>query len=144
MSFSRFKQLKEQEARRRQQREEEKRKAIGAAGNNLQITNGELKKEAYLVEREDTKVELRNTNDVSTTGNSSNSEYSAVNGNYSPSESKEDQKISTHRMEDGEIASNSNNGRDHQHLYENVEKVVLAIYGTENFNSYPGYDLGLP
>lgn len=113
---------------RRQQKEEEKRKATEAVGNNIQITNDELMKEADLTDREDTELELRNTNDFSTNGNSSNSEDSAVNGSFSPTDVKEDQKFSTCRSEDDEISRSSSNGRDHPLLYENLQKVHFTIY----------------
>lgn len=128
--------MKEQEARRKREREQENRKAIEAAGNSVQLTNSELKP------KEDAELELRKNNDASTSGNPSNNEYSAVNGNLSPSESKEDQTISTHRLEDDETSRNSKNGRDHQHLHENLEKVHFAIFRGQKFNIYPGYDVG--
>ncbi|WOH16614.1 hypothetical protein DCAR_0936172 [Daucus carota subsp. sativus] len=98
----RFKQLKEQEARRRKQKEEEERKANVVAENDDLVTNGKLKPGTYSVEKEDTKSEPLNTDDLSST------EISSINGNSSPQELKEYQDISTRRVED--------------HLYENLEK----------------------
>lgn len=101
--------MKEQEARRKKQKEEEERKANVVAESNDAVSNGKLRAGTYLGEREDTKTEPLDADDLSSTG------ISSINGNSSPQVLKEYQDITTGMGED--------NGKDDQHLYENVGKV---------------------
>lgn len=127
--YSRFKQLKEQEAKRRQQIEEEKKKAEEAAAKATQIANEGHEREAQLLEREngaaaDSVVENNEkVHSVTTFHNSSNVEV-VVNGDSSGQDSEEDQNMtSTFRMENEVSANSKVDGSDGQQSYENVEKV---------------------
>lgn len=127
--YSRFKQLKEQEAKRRQQIEEEKKKAEEAAAKATQIANEGHEREATLLEREngaaaDSVVENNEkVHSVTTFHNSSNVEV-VVNGDSSGQDSEEDQNMtSTFRMENEVSANSKVDGSDGQQSYENVEKV---------------------
>lgn len=127
--YSRFKQLKEQEAKRRQQIEEEKKKAEEAAAKATQIANEGHEREAKLLEREngaaaDSVVENNEkVHSVTTFHNSSNVEV-VVHGDSSGQDSEEDQNMtSTFRMENEVSANSKVDGSDGQQSYENVEKV---------------------
>lgn len=130
--FSRFKQIKEQEARRRQQREEEKTKAEEAAANRIPTTNGGYKNEAN-----STKREYRTGGDLvdggndsfqplTTTHNSSNIEV-VVNDELSNEDSKDEQKMYVTRTESSENSVNYEvDVRDEQHINGKLEKVSVA------------------
>lgn len=116
--FSRFKQLKEQEARKRQLREEEKRRAEVAA-------NRKEDKSVVIETRNET--DSLNGDSTSLSRNASTSEsYLVVNGD---STSSEDERIQT-----GKISDNHNRGED-QHVSDKRNKVKLASFGSKlNFS----------
>lgn len=134
LCFSRFKQLKEEEARKRKQREEEARNANLVAENNVPVTNGKLKTESNLVEVEDSKMESLYADDLLATENPS------VNGNHSPQEVK-DRDISSQRTEDDKSSSNGSFGKDdQQHLHENLRKArVCFIFWNRKSNKYHAF-----
>lgn len=122
MIYSRFKQLKEQEARRRKQGEEEKRKAEEAAAEETQVTNGRHEIEngngvELVVEKS---KEHQSENAIH---NSSNGV--PVNGDPSRQEMKEDKNTtSVFQMADSEVSTHLEVDKgDAQQSYENVEKV---------------------
>lgn len=120
MLYSRFKQIKEQEARRRQQREEEKRRAEEAAANATQVTNDrreiENGKEVELVVE---RSKVHQSED--TISNSSNGV--SVNG-LPRQEVKEDSNTTSgHQTADSEVSPQSE--VDAQQSNENLEKVTL-------------------
>lgn len=126
--YSRFKQIKEQEARRRQ-KEEEKRKAEQAAAKGTQPTNEGHEKEAKLLERENgagADSAAENNEKVQSVATSHNSsDVGVVNGDLSGQDSEEGQKMtSMFRMENDKVSTNSKvDWSDGQQSYENVEKV---------------------
>lgn len=113
VQISRFKQLKEQEARKKRQREEEIRKAEEAAANGLQITNGKVNKEITSLEGE---------------ASSSNIDGISVNGNNVKSESKDDEKSSAVREENPGILDDRKNERSNLHMDKNIEKVLYFCF----------------
>jgi YidC/Oxa1 family membrane protein insertase len=128
--YSRFKQIKEQEARRRQ-KEEEKRKAEEAAAKGTQPTNEGHEKEAKLLEREnearaDSVAENNEMVQSVATFHNSSDVGVVVNGDPSGQDSEEGQKMtSMFRMENDKVSTNSKvDWSDGQQSYENVEKVL--------------------
>lgn len=117
--FSRFKQLKEQEARRKKQREEERRKAEEAASKGIQITNGEVKKETSPLESADS--------ELATSGSSSSIDGFAVNGNSVSSEGNDDNRASLDKEDNSETPDDYKNRRDNLHLEKNIEKVPFPV-----------------
>lgn len=117
--FPRFKQLKEEEARRRRQREEAKRIEEEAARRETNLTAGEDKEEASLVEREVTSRAVSHNGDsVSNNSNSTHSENCrVVNGETTSLKSKGDDQ-----------GSSEHYSRNDQHLDETMEKVLLVLY----------------
>nr|GMD95407.1 ALBINO3-like protein 1, chloroplastic [Ipomoea batatas] len=109
----RFKQLKEEEARRRRQREEAKRIEEEAARRETNLTAGEDKEEASLVEREVTSRAVSHNGDsVSNSSNSTHSENCrVVNGETTSLKSKGDDQ-----------GSSEHYSRNDQHLDETMEK----------------------
>lgn len=109
----RFKQLKEEEARRRRQREEAKRIEEEAARRETNLTAGEDKEEASLVEREVTSRAVSHNGDsVSNNSNSTHSENCrVVNGETTSLKSKGDDQ-----------GSSEHYSRNDQHLDETMEK----------------------
>lgn len=128
---SRFKQIKEQEARRRQQREEEKRKAAEAAAKGNQTINGEQEREASILGSakgvQTDLVDKDDENFPSVTGDNASNIGVAINGNISSHEFKENQDtISVLRTGDNEVSANSEvDGRNEQQSQENLGKVSL-------------------
>lgn len=127
--YSRFKQIKEQEARRRQE-EEEKRKAEEAAAKGTQPTNEGHEREAKLLEREngagaDSVAESNEEVQSVATLHSSSNVGVVVNGDLSGQDSEEDQKMTPmFRMENDKVSTNSKvDWSDGQQSYEKVEKV---------------------
>lgn len=113
--FSRFKQLKEEEARKRKQREEEAMKADIVAEYNVSVTNGKLETKTNSVEFEDRKMESFHADALLATENSS------INDNHSE-EFKENQDISSRRTEDDENSSDRSFRKDdQQHLHKNLK-----------------------
>lgn len=130
---SRFKQLKEQEARRKQQRKEEKRKAEEAAASGSQITNGGHNKEAHLVEREhgagDDLIEDRNRSVESVTtirDSTTNGNGAIVNGNYSSQDLKNGQETASTLGRENSDFSNINkvDEPDEQLTFDELEKGI--------------------
>lgn len=105
--ISRFKQLKEQEARKKRQREEEIRKAEEAAAKGLQ-TNGKVNKEITPLEAETS---------------SSNVDGFSPNGNNVNSELKDDERSSADKQENPDILDGRKNERSNLHMDKNIEKV---------------------
>ncbi|KAM0003577.1 hypothetical protein Hdeb2414_s0276g00854291 [Helianthus debilis subsp. tardiflorus] len=100
---SRFKQLKEQEARRKQQKEAEKAKEAS-------LTNEAV--------RGDVKVDHELKDDS----------VNSVNGDPSSSDSSQVDKTMISKIENGEDSVLYNSRRDQQHLDENLEKVAFEIF----------------
>lgn len=120
--FSRFKQIKEQEARRRQQKEEEKKKAEEAAANRIPTISGGYKDEVDSTKREyraggdlvdDGKDSFRSMN---TTPHSSNIGV-VLNGEASSEDSNDEQKMHGTRTESsGNTVNFEVDVRDEQHI----------------------------
>lgn len=129
--YSRFKQIKEQEARRRQQREEEKRKAAEAAAKGNQTTNEVHEREINVYERANgagaSSLDKNNGILQSVRGGDVSEAGVLMNGNTSGQEFKEDKDTtSVFKTEDSEVSANSDiNGRDEKQSRENLEKVPL-------------------
>lgn len=124
MIHSRFKQIKEQEARRRQQREEEKRRAEEAAAKGTQVTNErheiENGKGVELVVEESDKHQPENAI-------SSYSNGVPMNGDLSGQEAKEDKNtMSGYQTADSEVSTHLE--VDAQQSYKNQEKVIFEMH----------------
>ena len=121
--FSRFKQLKEQEARKRKQKEEEKKKAEEAAGNRIPTTNGGYKNEAN-----STEMEYRNADDLVDSGNDSSSNIEVVvNGELRNKDSKDEPNMYVTRTESsGDSVNYDVDMKDEQHINGKLEKVSVT------------------
>ena len=122
MIYSRFKQIKEAEARRKRQREEEKRKAEEAAAKGTQIAN-----ERHESENEAGVDIVAENNETSSSENTTHNSSSGVtvNGSLSRHDLKENQNTtSTFQMADNEVSSSSGvDGKDKQQSYKDLGKV---------------------
>lgn len=116
--YSRFKQIKEQEARRRQQREE-KEKAGETVAKGTQLTNEGHEREARLLESE-------NGAGSESVDENNPSNFGVVNGDLTGKDSEEDKiKSPVLRVEEDKVSANSKVGAiDEQQSYELVEKIL--------------------
>lgn len=129
--FSRFRQLKEQEARRKKQREEERRKAMEAADKGIQITNERVNIETGS-DREDSYGDISvGATSVVSGGSSPNS----MNGNSVNSEAADDIRASVVKEENRKISDDQKNERSDLHLEKNIDKVIFNIPASELFAS---------
>lgn len=130
--YSRFKQLKEQEARKRREREE-KRKAEEAAVKGNQLAIEEHKKERSELEEETGGAAIlvdKKIGSLQSVTGQDTSNVKLVNGDQSSQElNKGENTISSSRMKDGVVCANSEVDRmDEQQSYEDLEKVYLMYY----------------
>lgn len=126
--FSRFKQLKEQEAQKQRQREEERRKSEAASAKGSHVTNDDIKKETSLLEREDSHhASSLGSNFVVSGVSASSIDAFPVNDNSPNLEVNDSEQVSNDMENSSESSDDQKDKTKNLYLDQNVEKVHFHI-----------------